>query len=345
MSGPDRPQSGTAATTGAGSGAELATARDWARRRTYRDAGRSVASLATLKQQAAATISVVIPAKSAAATVGRVAGCCVALREAGAVDEVVVIDAAADGDETARAAAGAGATVHQEDVLLTAFGPVLGKGDAMWRAQSVVTGDLIVYVDGDSEQFGEAFVCGLAEPLLADDSIKLVKGAYRRPFTAGGARVADGGGRVSELAARPLLNLFFAELAAVQQPLAGEFAARRDALARMPFLTGYGAEIQLLVDFYREFGLDAIAQSDIGERINPHQPLHDLGAMSFAVARALLSRVDGDRHDLARHDEFLNYVQGEPAIRAAVLVERPPYAQVEREGIEMQVETGAASGA
>jgi glucosyl-3-phosphoglycerate synthase len=335
---------GMAATSVDGGGG-LVAARDWARRRTYRDTGRSGASLAALKQDAGVTISVVIPAKSVAATIGRVAGRCVTLRELGAVDEVVVIDAANSGDGTARIAADAGATVHNEDALLADFGPALGKGDAMWRAQSVVSGDVIVFVDGDSRQFDEAFVCGLAEPLLTDDSIKLVKGAYRRPFTTGGVSVADGGGRVSELAARPLLNLFFPHLAAVQQPLAGEFAARRDALARMPFLTGYAAEIQLLVDFCREYGLDAIAQSDIGERINPHQPLHDLGAMSFAVARALLSRVDGYRHELALHDEFLNYVQGEPRVRASVLVERPPYALVERQGAEAPVEQGAASGA
>lgn len=312
----------------AGHDESLQAARDWAARRTFRAAADPAAELAAMRESSGLSVSVVIPAKSCAATIGDVVARCVDLREAGAIDEVVVIDAAASSDGTATIAADAGATVHQEDALLTSFGPALGKGDAMWRAQAAVTGDVIVYVDGDSEGFDAAFVAGLATPLLSDETVRLVKGAYRRPFASGELRLADGGGRVSELAARPLLNLFFPELAAVQQPLAGEFAARADALAAMPFLTGYGAEIQLLVDFYKQFGIDAIAQADIGERINPHQPLHDLGAMAFAVSRSLLSRVDAEHHALEKHPEFVNYVAGEPSLREVPLVERPPYAEV-----------------
>lgn len=314
-----------------GSDAALARARAWADRRTFRYANKSSEAFAELKRSAEATVSVVIPAKSVAGTIGEIVACCVRMRAAGAVDEVIVIDASTSGDGTAEIAAQAGATVHREDALLAGFGPVLGKGDAIWRAQSVVAGDIVVYVDGDSECFDEGFITGLAEPLLGDVSLRHVKGAFRRPFTDLGVRVADGGGRVSELTARPLLNLFFPELSAVQQPLAGEFACRREALARMPFLTGYGAEIQLLLDFYREYGLGAIAQSDLGERINRHQPLHDLGAMSFTIARAILSRVDDER-GLEGDHEFVNYVEGEPAQRAVPLVERPPYARVLAKG-------------
>ncbi|MBI5309921.1 MAG: glucosyl-3-phosphoglycerate synthase [Actinobacteria bacterium] len=306
----------------------LQAARDWATRRTYRTDEPAGEMLARLRETSGQSISVVIPAKSCASTIGDVASRCVELREAGAVDEVVVIDAAASSDGTAQVAADAGATVRQEDDLLPEFGPAIGKGDAMWRAQAAVTGDVIVYVDGDSEGFDPGFVAGLAMPLLSGEPVRLVKGAFRRPFASGELRLADGGGRVSELAARPLLNLFFPELAAVQQPLAGEYAARADALAAMPFLTGYGAEIQLLLDFYKRFGLDSVAQSDIGERVNPHQPLHDLGAMAFAVSRAILSRVDPERHGLERHREFVNYVAGEAVLRDVPLVERPPYAEV-----------------
>lgn len=308
----------------------LDAAREWAERRTFRFDESPAELLARLREQSGATVAVVIPAKTCAPTIGAVAGACVTLRESGAIDEVVVIDADSR-DGTAALAVATGATVRQQDELLPRFGDAIGKGDAMWRAQSAVSSELVVFVDGDSENFDAGYVAGLVAPLLADPSVQHVKGAYRRPFTGGGARLRDGGGRVSELAARPLINLFFPELAAVRQPLAGEFAARASALAEMPFLTGYGAEIQLLVDFYRRFGLDAIAQSDIGERVNPHQPLHDLGAMAFAVSRALLSRVDPERHELDLHDEFLNYVDGRPTLREVRLVERPPYASLMEE--------------
>lgn len=313
---------------------------DWARRRTFRYDGDVAETLIALKRESGTSISVVIPGRNVAATIADVAGRCVSLREAGAVDEVVMVDAATSSDGTDEIAAAAGATVHQENQLLPWLGPALGKGDAMWRAQSAVSGDVVVYVDGDSVAFDEAFVLGLAGPLLEDSTVQLVKGAYRRPFKTVGDSLIDGGGRVTELAARPLLNVHFPELAAVQQPLAGEFAARRTVLARMPFMTGYGAEIQLLIDFYRQFGLGAIAQGDIGERINPHQPLHDLGPMAFAVARSLLSRVEGQRGALDRdddflgseHDVFLNYVNGEPTLRTVALTERPPFATVLKEG-------------
>lgn len=305
----------------------LAVARRWAERRTYALADVTAEQFAERKRSAGTTVSIVIPAKSVADTIGDIVRCCVRLRELGGIDEVLVINAATTNDGTAEVAAAAGATVYAEDALVPEFGPVRGKGDAMWRAQAVATGDLIVFVDGDSAAFSDRFVIGLASPLIDDPSLALVKGAYRRPFTDAGVRVADGGGRVSELTARPLLNLFYPELSAVQQPLAGEFAARRDALAQLPILTGYGAEIQLLIDFLNEFGLDAIAQSELGERINRHQPLHALGEMSFTVARAILARADVfDASE--QSDEFLNYVEGRPRQRPVPLIERPPFASI-----------------
>ncbi|MGH2906867.1 MAG: glucosyl-3-phosphoglycerate synthase [Solirubrobacterales bacterium] len=299
----------------------LARAQSWAATRTHAASEYPLERILAMKGDT--TVSVVIPAKSVAATIVGVAGECVALREAGAVDEVLVIDANSP-DDTAVIAEQAGATVHPEDALLTQYGAVLGKGDALWRSLSVATGKLVVFVDGDTEGFGRHFVTGLIGPLLDDPQIRLVKGSFRRPFKNGDMRVADGGGRVNELAARPLLNVFFPELAAVNQPLAGELAARRDALVQLPFCTGYGTEIQLLIDFYMRFGLDAIAQTNLGERINSHQPLHDLGAMAFAVTRAVLARVEELELEYADHGEFLNYVQGELRVRDSELTERPP---------------------
>jgi glucosyl-3-phosphoglycerate synthase len=168
---------------------------------------------------------------------------------------------------------------------------VLGKGDAMWRALRVLHGEIVCFVDADSEEFGAHYVRGLIGPLLCTPEISFVKGFYRRPFRHGETTFPDGGGRVTELTARPLLNMFFPELAAVQQPLAGEIAARRDALERLPFVTGYGVDIALLIDAYTMLGLDAIAQVDLHVRQNAHQPLRDLGPMAYAVLQAVCSRL------------------------------------------------------
>jgi glucosyl-3-phosphoglycerate synthase len=317
----------------------LARAQSWAATRTHAASEYPLESVVAMK--AATSVSVVIPGKSVAATIENVVAECVALRDAGAIDEVIVIDADSP-DETAEIAERAGATVFQEDALLAQYGEVLGKGDALWRSLSATTGEIVVFIDGDTEGFGGHFVTGLIGPLLADPQIQLVKGSFRRPFTDGDMRVADAGGRVNELTARPLLNIFFPELAAVNQPLAGEIAARRSALEQLPFCTGYGTEIQLLIDFYKRFGLDAIAQTNLGERLNRHQPLHDLGAMAFAVSRAVLARVERVDLEYGDHAEFLNYVGGELRQRPADLTERPPANLLEPTGAG---KFGASDGA
>jgi glucosyl-3-phosphoglycerate synthase len=209
--------------------------------------------------------------------------------ERGAIDQVLVVDGGST-DGTAGIARNAGADVRLQAELLPDYGPVLGKGDAMWRALSAVHGDVVVFVDGDSGEFGPHYACGLAGPLLLDPSVAYVKGYYRRPFKVGDVTLPEGGGRVTELTARPLLELFFPELAAIRQPLSGEMAARRDLLESLPFTTGYGVEIALLIDIYREVGIDAIAQVDLDVRQNRHQPIEALGQMAGAVARAILAR-------------------------------------------------------
>jgi glucosyl-3-phosphoglycerate synthase len=164
-------------------------------------------------------------------------------------------------------------------------------------------------------------------PLLCGEGISFVKGLYRRPFRVGEVTLPDGGGRVTELTARPLLNLFYPDLAAVAQPLAGEIAARRDLLERIPFVTGYGVDIALLLDAYREVGLDAIAQVDLDVRQNAHQPLRDLGPMAFAVLRALASRLEREgRLDGPLPTAFITPGDADPQTLAAAPVERPPLA-------------------
>jgi glucosyl-3-phosphoglycerate synthase len=236
------------------------------------------------------TISVCVPAREEAATIAAVAAPLVALREAGVIDQVVVLDDDSR-DGTGAIAADLGAEVMRPAALLPEFGPVLGKGDAMWRSLSVLRGDLVCFVDADSEDFGAHFVCGLLGPLVCAPCVQFVKGFYRRPFKHGGDVRPTGGGRVTELTARPLLAAFYPELAAIHQPLAGEFAARRELLERMAFCTGYAVEMGLLLDVWADAGINALAQVDLDSRQNRHQRLEDLTPMAGAVLGAVTSRL------------------------------------------------------
>jgi len=241
----------------------------------------------------AASVSVCLPARDEAATIGAILEVLMPLRERGVVDQVVVADDSTDG--TGDIARALGAEVHDQSALLPELGRVRGKGDAMWRALSVLHGDVVVYLDADTQDFGERFVLGLAGPLVAPGSgLSFVKGFYRRPVKVGGAQLPDGGGRVTELTARPLLDRFFPELAGFRQPLAGEIAARRDLLERLPFATGYAVDVALLIDAWRAAGLDALAQVDLDVRQNRHQPLADLGPMAAAVLAAVTTRLEQD---------------------------------------------------
>ena len=257
------------------------------------------------------TISVCVPARECAETIVPIVETLVALREQGAIDQVAVVDAAS-ADGTADLAGRAGAEVHQQAALLPDQGPVLGKGDAMWRALTVLTGDVICFLDGDSERFGPHFACGLAGAVACEAGVRFAKASYRRPFRVGEAELPEGGGRVNELAARPLLRLFFPDLAGVRQPLAGEIAARRDLLERLPFATGYAVEIAMLIDAYRAAALEGLAQVDLDVRQNRHQPLSALAPMADAVLRAVAVRVE-------REERLAGVVLDAP-------VERPPLA-------------------
>jgi glucosyl-3-phosphoglycerate synthase len=229
-------------------------------------------------------VSVVLPARECADTVGPIVA---AIRGGG---QVLVVDAGS-ADGTAEVAAAAGAEVVNEADLLPEMGPVLGKGDAMWRSLSAVRHEIVVFVDADTTQFDAHYVCGLAGPLLTDPGIQFVKGAYERPFTAGSEVVEHGGGRVTELMARPLLRAFYPELAELVQPLAGEFAGRRSLLESIPWATGYAAEISMDIEILGRAGADAIAQVDIGERRQPHQPLKALSGMASTILAAVCAQL------------------------------------------------------
>ncbi len=234
-------------------------------------------------------VSVVLPALDEEPTVGVIV---TRLRElaadTGLVDEIVVVDSGSV-DRTAAVAAAAGASVHHRDDILPSCGSRPGKGEVLWKALAVTRGDILVYVDADLTDFRPHFVTGLLGPLLTDETVELVKAFYDRPLLDVSAA---GGGRVTELAARPLLNAYFPELAGVVQPLAGEYAARRSLLESLPFADGYGVETGLLLDTLATRGLDVVAQVDLGQRTHGHQDTAALGRMAATIAQTVLERAD-----------------------------------------------------
>ena len=290
-----------------------------------------------------ATVTLVLPARNVADTIGPILDTVNRLNDrSGLLSQVLVVDADSS-DGTAGIARARGAEVYSENELMPGYGPAQGKGDAMWRSLSVARGEIVMFADADTADFGEHFIYGTLGPLLLDRRIQFSKAAYRRPYTTGGQSVADGGGRVTELMAKPLLNFFYPELTGFVQPLAGEFAASRDLFRSIPFLTSYGVELGILIDVLRAVGLPALAQSDLGSRQNRHQPLQDLARMSSTVLRALARRSDlpepalttADASDvwaLGRPEIYLHAVATEDGLRLDEhlnpLLERPPLAEV-----------------
>lgn len=273
------------------------------------------------------TVTVIIPTKHCAATITGILHQTVGpLADLGLVDHVLVVDAQSP-DGTAERAATAGATVVQQDELLTEHGLAMGKGDAMWRALHATRGDIICFLDGDTADPHPDHLLGLLGPLLCDPSLQLVKGAFDRPLRTGDHFLPDEGGRVTELMARPLLNLYEPALAGFAQPLAGEFSALRELLEAIPFPTGYGVEIAILIDALRRHGLGALAECHLGTRQNRHQPLRALGEMAYAVLAAVRART-GD-NQVAITGKYLRPWDDLSNARVPVL-ERPPLRELDR---------------
>lgn len=282
-------------------------------------------SLERLRAARSDTVSVVLPAREVADTIGPILESLRTLDDV--IDQVLVIDAASK-DGTAALAAELGAEVHQESELLPEFGPARGKGDAMWRALSVASGELIVFLDSDTLGFSAHFATGLLGPLMCEDGVSFVKGHFHRPFVApDGRELPADGGRVTELTARPLLSAFYPELAAFVQPLAGEVAARRSLLERLPFACGYAVETAMLLRAHDELGgNEGMAQVDLDVRHNRHQPLRDLGPMAYSVLGVILERLREDGRLLDGPAPPLRTADG--GLVEVELVERPPYATV-----------------
>lgn len=241
----------------------------------------------------AQSISVVLPARDEEATIGPIVEALMELVALGAIDQVLVADDSTDA--TAAVALAAGADVVAQSSVLGEHGPVRGKGDAMWRGLAAAHGELVCFLDADTRDFSTHFACGLLGPLVCSPAVAFVKGAYRRPLDLGPAGTRPtGGGRVTELTARPLLRRFFPEVAWLRQPLAGEIAARRDLLERLPFTCGYGVDVGLLLDAVALAGPAALAEADLDVRQNRHRPLEELGLMADEVLDAVCARLQDD---------------------------------------------------
>jgi glucosyl-3-phosphoglycerate synthase len=261
-------------------------------------------------------VSVCLPARDEAATVGDIVE---QVRASRLVDEVVVID---DGsvDGTAEVAARAGATVVAEAGILPEAGPGTGKGNVLWKALAACRGDIVCFVDADLRNFRTEYVDRLCEPLLLDPATMFVKAYYLRSFEG----APSGGGRVTELVARPLLSLLFPKLADVIQPLGGEYAARRRALEVLPFVEGWGVELGLLIDIVERFGRASVVQVDLGVREHRNRPVDELAPQALAVLATGLSRaglvdLDGAFVELLRAS-----ADGNIAVEPVEIRERPP---------------------
>ncbi len=259
----------------------------WLAHRSFRGADFDPERLAHTKGAAGLTVSVCLPTLNVADTVGAIIE---SVRQewvgpGGLVDEIAIVDSRS-GDDTVRVAREAGAVSHRDDKILPELGPASGKGEALWKSLAVLSGDIVLWLDSDVVDFDPAFVPGMLGPLLTDPDIGYVKAMYRRRFGD-----SDDGGRVTEICARPLINLFYPELAVMAQPLSGEAAGRRSLLESVPFFSGYAVELGLLIDIHRHAGVDAIAQVDLGERRHTNQPTPALGRMAYAISQAVLQRV------------------------------------------------------
>ncbi|MFE0736625.1 glucosyl-3-phosphoglycerate synthase [Streptomyces sp. NPDC058855] len=297
----------------------------WLGRRSWSVADRPLERILAAKRST--TVSVVLPALNEEATVGDIVS--VIRRElmtasVPLVDELVVIDSGST-DRTAEVAAAAGARVVARDAILPRIPAVPGKGEVLWRSLMVTGGDVVCFVDADLRDFSADFVTGIVGPLLTDPDVDFVKAMYDRPL----GDAPGQGGRVTELVARPLLNLHWPQLAGFVQPLGGEYAARRSLLERLPFPVGYGVELALLVDALHTVGLDALAQVDVGVRKHRHQDGQALGRMAAAIYRTAQLRLS--RGHLVRPwlTQFERGESGfEPRTYAVDTEERPPIAGI-----------------
>ncbi|MFF7720508.1 glucosyl-3-phosphoglycerate synthase [Streptomyces luteogriseus] len=307
----------------------------WLSTRSWSATERPLHRILAAKQRTGQTVSVVLPALNEEATVGDIVSVIRhdLMRQVPLVDELVVVDSGST-DRTSEVAAAAGARVVHRDGILPRLPAVPGKGEVLWRSLLVTRGDIVCFVDADLRDFSSDFVSGIVGPLLTDPDVDLVKAMYDRPlatefYSVASGKTAGQGGRVTELMARPLLNMHWPQLAGFVQPLGGEYAARRSLLEQLPFPVGYGVELGMLVDALHLAGLDALAQVDVGVRKHRHQDGQALGRMAAAIYRTAQLRLARGHLIRPSLTQFERGADGfEPRTYSVDTEERPPMVDI-----------------
>ncbi len=307
----------------------------WYNNNTYNYKVFPVDRLVKFKKKKNLTISLCLPTLNEAQTIGKILDIVrKSIYEPGLVDEVVVIDSNSM-DRTVSVVRSAGFKVLQHKDILSGCGSFKGKGDALWKSLAVLKGDIIIWCDSDIMNFKPRFIYGILGPLLIDDRISYVKGFYRRPLKIASSYLKSEGGRVTELLVRPLLNLFYPELSKVFQPLSGEYAGRREILESIPFSTGYGVEVGMLIEIFERFGLDVIAQVNLKRRVHRNQPISALSKMSFGILQTLFRKLQYYNKvklntDINKIYNQIEYINKEYIITPLKLVEmeRPPMMEI-----------------
>ncbi|MGX9891066.1 glucosyl-3-phosphoglycerate synthase [Streptomyces sp. NPDC002276] len=298
----------------------------WLSTRSWSLTDRPLHKILAAKHRTGQSVSVVLPALNEEATVGDIVAIIRhdLMQQVPLVDEIVVVDSGST-DRTSEVAAAAGARVVHRDDILPRIPAVPGKGEVLWRSLLVTSGDIVCFIDADLKEFSSDFVTGIVGPLLTDPGVDLVKAMYDRPL--GGA--AGQGGRVTELMARPLLNMHWPQLAGFVQPLGGEYAARRSLLEQLPFPVGYGVELGMLVDALHLVGLDALAQVDVGVRKHRHQDGQALGRMAAQIYRTAQLRLARGHLIRPSLTQFERGPDGfEPRTYSVDTEERPPMVDI-----------------
>ncbi|MFN2525414.1 MAG: glucosyl-3-phosphoglycerate synthase [Actinomycetota bacterium] len=267
---------------------------DWFGSATLQGEGWALEDVIRAKRNQGLRLSICLPALNEASTVGSI---CRTIRQkfmetAGLIDELVVIDSGSR-DETVRLARAEGAVVYEVEKLLgnVSLQPGGGKGEALWRSLAVLTGDIVVWLDSDTQNFAGHFVSRLVAPLVLDSEIVFAKAFYRRP-SAGSTEETTEGARVTEVLARPLLQMCFPKLSGFIQPLSGEYAIRKSVAMNLPFFTGYGVDVGLLIDVVRQLGLGRTVQVDLQSRVHRNRDIRSLGRTAHQVMQVILKRAE-----------------------------------------------------
>lgn len=306
-------------------------AKTWFSRRTLRHQDfANIRDLVSLKEAQGLKVSVCLPTLNSADSLDEILTSIInaLVRNYHLIDELAIIDGGST-DGTIAIAEKHGVTVLFDKNNITDLPPGRGKGEALWKSLYHLSGDIIAWVDSDIKNFDARFIYGIVGPLIKDPEIGYAKAFYKRPISVNGNLQSEGGGRVTELTARPLLDIFYPELAYFVQPLSGEYAGRREVFESLPFVTGYGVESALLIDIFNAYGLDAMAQVDLDVRVHDNQPLSALSRMSFGITQTILTRLVRD-NKVALNSEishsltgFVNKNGATPVTDTINLIERP----------------------